>query len=41
MISLVTPNVSCTFPNISYFAKIMFGNVEIQMYDTIQHQNVI
>ena len=23
----VTPNVSYTFPNISYFDKIMFGNV--------------
>ena len=26
-ITLVTPNVYYTFPNISYFAKIMFGNV--------------
>ncbi len=26
-ITLVTPNVSYTFPNISYFVKIMFGNV--------------
>ena len=27
IIILVTPNVSYTFPNISYFVKIMFGNV--------------
>ena len=25
--ALVTPNVCNTFPNISYFVKIMFGNV--------------
>ncbi len=25
--TLVTPNVSYTFPNISYFTKIIFGNV--------------